>query len=68
MNSKASPKKSKPALRVSQGNGWYVEYSRTSKDFSAIIEGVGCIGTATKPHEAQTLINEYNFEQLRRAA
>ncbi len=68
MSVKPSPKKSKPALRVSQGNGWYVEYSRTSKDFSAIIEGVGCIGCAKRPSDAQTLINEYRFEQARRAA
>lgn len=68
MSLKPSSKKRKSNLIVSEGRTWRVEYDRIGKTFLAMINGVGCIGTATKPHEAQALINEYNFEQLRRAA
>jgi hypothetical protein len=58
------PKQPKPNLVVSQGDGWRVEYSRADRDFVAIIDGVGPIGDCAKPHEAQTLINEYRYRQL----
>lgn len=58
----------KPNLIIAQGQGWHVEFDRCSKDYAAMIDGVGVIGYAAKPHEAQTLINDYRANQYKQAA
>lgn len=60
--------KVKANLIVSQGNGWRVELDRESRDYLAMVNGVGCIGVRTSPVEAQTLCREYMFRQLATAA
>jgi len=55
-------------LIVSQGTGWRVELDRESRDFLAMVNGVGCIGIRATPSEAQTLCHEYMHRQLAPAA
>jgi len=55
-------------LIVSQGTGWRVELDRESRDFLAMVNGVGCIGIRATPSEAQTLCHDYMFRQLAPAA
>ena len=57
--SKRSTKPAKANLVVSQGPFWRVEFDRVTKDYIAIVDGVGCIGCSAKPHQAQTLIAGY---------
>lgn len=69
---KTTKRTAKPAVKatliVSSGEGWHVEYDREGKDFTAFVDGVGRIGRADKPHEAQELINQYRYNQLAPAA
>lgn len=55
-------------LIVAQGTGWRVEFDRESRDYLAMVNGVGCIGIRQTPSEAQALCNEYMFRQLAPAA
>ena len=50
-------------LIVAQGHGWHVECTRAGGSFSAIVNGVGCIGRAETPGGAQTLCNTFMARQ-----
>ncbi len=50
-------------LIVAQGHGWRVECTRAGGSFSAIVDGVGCIGRAETPGGAQTLCNTFMARQ-----
>ena len=50
-------------LIVAQGHGWHVECTRAGGSFSAIVNGVGCIGRAETPSQAQTLCNTFMASQ-----
>lgn len=54
----------KANLIVSQGQGWRVELDRETRDYLAMINGVGCIGYRATPSAAQTLCHEYMYNQL----
>lgn len=56
--------KIKANLIVSEGDGWRVEYDRVTKDYLAMINGVGCIGYAQKLLAAHQLCQEYTYRQL----
>lgn len=66
--SKTSSKRAKPSLIVSQGEGWRVEYDRETKDYTAIVDGVGSLGSRERPSDAQSLIEAYRSAQLAQAA
>lgn len=61
-------KAAKPNLIVAQGTGWHIEFDRTTKDYAAMIDGVGYIGSAARPHEAQSLINQHRLASAQQAA
>ncbi len=62
-DSKRSTAKRKPIVAL-RGKGWRIEYNRDSMDYSAIINGIGCIGNADSSNDAETLINDYNYRKI----
>ena len=66
----SKPKAPKPNLIVAQAadGSWRVELDRETKDYAAMITGVGYIGSEKTPSAAQTLCHEYLFRQLQQAA
>lgn len=58
-----TPPPTRPGLIVAQGHGWRVECNRAGGSFSAIVNGVGCIGRAETPGGAQTLCNTFMAHQ-----
>lgn len=50
-------------LIVAQGHGWHVECTRAGGSFSAIVDGVGCVGQAETPSQAQALCNTFMASQ-----
>ena len=58
-----TPPPTRPGLIVAQGHGWRVECNRAGGSFSAIVNGVGCIGRAETPGGAQTLCNTFMARQ-----
>jgi len=55
-------KQAKPNLIVAQGEGWKVEFDRTTRDYSAIVHG-RYIGSEKTPGAAQSLCHEYLYQQ-----
>lgn len=64
--SKTSSKRAKPSLIVSQGDGWHIAYDRETKDYTAIVEGVGSIGSRERPSDAQSLVERCADRQVSR--
>ena len=56
---KRTAKPVKANLIVAQGSGWWVEFDRVTKDYCAMVNGVGCIGYTASPVEAQRLCQEH---------
>ncbi len=65
---KRTTKPVKANLIVAQGEGWRVEFDRLTKDYLAMVNGVGCIGYTTSPVEAQRLCQEHVARQHAPAA
>lgn len=61
--------KNRPSnLIAASGDGWRIELDREINEFVAIIDGVGAIGYFLFHQDARTAIDNYRYEQLRRAA
>jgi len=56
-------KATKSNLIVASGANWRVEFDRTTRDYSAIVEG-RYIGSEKTPSAAQSLCHEYLYRQL----
>lgn len=60
-------KRIKKPRTVEAGAGWHIEYDPETRDYSAYV-GAEYIGSRDSKGEAVDLVNDWSFEQVRRAA